>query len=65
MKMVTVKPAQSKRVRDPAAGFELLPESGRRVELDSFWARRLADADVELVTEPEPAAVKPQPDKGA
>jgi hypothetical protein len=50
-KTMTIKPAHGLRVRTPDGG--LLPESGATVERNSYWIRRLDDADViEVVTGP-------------
>jgi hypothetical protein len=50
-----VKPVEGRLVRDPVTK-EPLPKSGRYVEDSSFWRRRIAKGDVELVPEPESKA---------
>lgn len=46
---VTLKPAEGRRVRDPATG-EPLGEAGAAVVLTPYWRRRLDDSDVVEVT---------------
>ncbi|MFP1739781.1 MULTISPECIES: DUF2635 domain-containing protein [Lonsdalea] len=43
-----VKPKDGRSVPDPARG-DVLPESGRNVEGNVYWYRRLNDGDVEIV----------------
>ena len=64
MKFAILKPAEGCRVKDPR-DYSLLPESGRRVRMDTYWRRRIADKSVEVlsslaVVEDEPS----QPDEG-
>lgn len=49
---MTVKPAAGLIVRDPDTGEKLKPD-GETKPRNSYWLRRLADRDVEIV---EPAA---------
>lgn len=44
-----IKPAEGRRVRDPATGRPL-PAAGETVPRNTYWDRRLADADVVLIT---------------
>lgn len=53
-----VKPRCGYTIRDPATR-QPLPEAGRRVEPSSFWLRRLAAGDVEMVEGPKPLVKKP------
>ncbi len=53
-----IKPKKGRSVPDPVRG-DLLPEKGRNVEESTYWHRRIADADVELVS---PEAEKPVAD---
>jgi hypothetical protein len=46
-----VKPAVGCLVRDPVT-YEALPEEGKLVEMNSYWVRKVAAGDIELV---EPA----------
>jgi hypothetical protein len=41
-------------VRNPATGLPL-PAAGAEVEMNTFWARRLRDGDVEEFTPPKAA----------
>lgn len=49
-----VKPNAGRAVRDPVKGM-LLPISGAEVPDNTFWRRRLRDADVSLSTAASPA----------
>lgn len=40
-----IKPVKGRSVPDPARG-DLLPESGRNVDKNSYWLRRLAAGDI-------------------
>jgi hypothetical protein len=51
-----VKPNAGRAVRDPVKGI-LLPISGAEVPDNTFWRRRLRDADVSLSAAATPAAV--------
>lgn len=60
MKVINIAPVEGRLVRDPATGREIegpTPVNGD----DGFWIRRLADGDVEEVTE----NAESQPKKGA
>jgi hypothetical protein len=46
-----VKPAVGCLVRDPVT-YEALPEEGKLVEMNSYWVRKEAAGDIEIV---EPA----------
>lgn len=48
MEKVYVKPAQGLKIRDDKTK-QFLPESGKVVELTSYWVRRLQCGDVLLV----------------
>ncbi|WP_171454581.1 DUF2635 domain-containing protein [Serratia marcescens] len=59
-----VKPAKGRSVPDPARG-DLLPVSGRNVEANQYWLRRLAVGDIEPVTQgKEVAKANPKADEG-
>ena len=47
-KVIFVKPVDGLRVRDPKTR-DLLPEHGKRVEMSSFWARRIEEKSVEVI----------------
>ena len=49
-KIVLVKPTKVSRVRDPKSN-NILSSDGLRVEMNSFWGRRIKDGSVELVDE--------------
>jgi len=53
-----VKPVSGRPVPDPAIG-DLLPESGRQVEANQYWFRRLQDGDVTEGEAPKEPAAKP------
>ncbi|WP_081297895.1 MULTISPECIES: DUF2635 domain-containing protein [unclassified Gilliamella] len=44
-----IKPINNKQVYDPDNG-DYLPKGGRHVEFNQYWARRLANNDVEETT---------------
>ncbi len=45
-----VRPAAGKKLRDPRTRLRV-PEAGLEVsDSDTFWARRIADGDAEVVT---------------
>ncbi len=46
-----VKPAPRLLVRDPVTKFQL-PAEGREVQATSYWLRRIASGDVQLVDAP-------------
>lgn len=52
-----VKPAAGLLVRDPQTKFPL-PAEGREVQPTSYWLRRVASGDVELVEAPEESAIE-------
>lgn len=57
---IFVKPKDGKRVMDPATKRALLPEGGL-VEKTSYWMRRLAGGEVELVEQKQSTpVVKPK-----
>ncbi|WP_081295693.1 DUF2635 domain-containing protein [Gilliamella sp. Fer4-1] len=43
-----IKPINNKQVYDPDNG-DYLPKVGRHVEFNQYWARRLANNDVEEI----------------
>lgn len=45
MAFVFLKPAPGRKVRDPVTRLHL-PDSGKRVQISTYWTRRLADGDV-------------------
>ena len=47
-----VKPNAGLDVPDPERG-DLLPESGRSVDRNQYWLRRIKDGDVILSTKPK------------
>jgi hypothetical protein len=48
-----VKPAPGLKVRLPDNPRAFLPDEGAEVERDSFWMRRLFDADVVIADAPK------------
>ena len=64
MDMRHVKPAPGRKVREPRTRLHL-PEAGKEVAWTPYWARRLNDGDIILVT-PEaqaPAAETQKPSR--
>lgn len=57
MRIITIKPADGRLVRDPATGREIT-EPARVDGDDGFWIRRIADGDVVEVLEQPKAATK-------
>ena len=56
MRIITIKPAEGRLVRDPATGREIT-EPVRVDGDDGFWIRRIADGDVvEVVDQPKVTA---------
>lgn len=55
MAMVKVKPKQGLKIRNPK-NMEFLPEHGCKVEMSTYWARRIQCGDVVLVEDKKPAA---------
>lgn len=45
MKQIKVKPAPGREVPDPQR-MDTIPQDGRLVEHNQYWARRIADGDV-------------------
>ncbi|WP_165184716.1 DUF2635 domain-containing protein [Caulobacter soli] len=43
---VLVAPAAGRRVRDPAAGYQVVPDEGKAVAWSTHWARLKADDDI-------------------
>ena len=73
MTILHVKPAEGRAVLDPRTR-KPLPPAGRRVEVDAYWRRRLADGDIVIVpagastgapadAEPAELVAKPAPRK--
>jgi|LNAP01.1.fsa_nt_gb hypothetical protein len=56
-----VKPAVGCLVRDPVT-YEALPVEGKLVEMNSYWVRKAAAGDIEIV-EPAVQDLKPKGDK--
>ena len=50
LKTAVIRPTRDLIIPDPATGHPL-PEAGRRVVMDLYWRRRIAQGDVELVKE--------------
>lgn len=48
MSTVHIAPLAGKLVRDPKS-YEVLPPEGKRVELNSYWQRRISMGDCEIV----------------
>jgi len=48
MSTVLLKPQAGMSIRTPRG--DLLPQEGREEELDSYWRRRIADGDVEVMS---------------
>jgi hypothetical protein len=48
MKIVHIRPVNGSRVLDPVQNLPL-PEEGQPVELTTYWKRRLAAGEVEIV----------------
>lgn len=57
MKIITIKPADGRLVRDPVSGREIT-EPVRVDGDDGFWIRRIADGDVVEVTDQPKASAK-------
>ncbi len=57
MKIITIKPADGRLVRDPATGREVT-ETVRVDGDDGFWVRRIADGDVVVVNDQPKASDK-------
>ena len=65
MKRIFIKPTPlvidgetlARKVRKPVGGY--LAADGEEVNDDTYWQRRLADKEVELVQSAPPAAVSP------
>ena len=51
-----IKPAPGCRVLDPDNFYRPIPPEGAIVGDSTHWQRRLADGDIEIVTEEVPAA---------
>lgn len=57
MKTAILKPAEGVKLFDPKTN-QFLPKSGKRVTLDQYWTRRIADGGAILVEEkPEKKSV--------
>ena len=54
MTILHVKPVEGRAVLDPRTRAPL-PPAGRRVEVDAYWRRRLADGDIVIVPNGVPA----------
>lgn len=52
---IFVKPKDGKRVIDPATK-RVLPSEGASVEKTSYWMRRLANGEIEIVQQSAPVA---------
>lgn len=51
-KIVKIRPSKKGLIiRMPNAIDEILPEEGRRVEYNNYWANRVKDGDAEIVTD--------------
>lgn len=63
MNTKTLRPNAGRHVVNPETGHALA-ENGERVELTTYWRRRLSDGDVVEVTPPaRPARSAPRPAK--
>lgn len=49
MSQKTIKPVAGRRVRQPDG--TLIPETGKAVVWNAFWARRLRDGDITVMDE--------------
>ena len=58
MKIVTIKPVAGRLILMPELGFQPVPEAGAPVELNSFYAKAIADGDVQIVNAVQPAQSK-------
>jgi len=58
-----IRAKKGRSVPDPVRG-DLLPEKGRNVEESTYWHRRIADGDVELVSTEEAKPVADTKKKG-
>ena len=47
-KIVFVKPLEGVRIRDPKTR-DVLPENGKRVELNTYWSRRIKENSVIII----------------
>ena len=54
MARVQLRPAEGRRVRDPASG-DVMPAEGMEVTMDIYWRRRLDDGDVVVVPARKPS----------
>ena len=50
MEIKILKPIGGAKIRDPKTK-EFLPEDGRRVEMTTYWNRRIQDGTVTVVSE--------------
>ena len=48
---IHVKPRLGMRVRNPEAGFDVMPPDGESVPRNQYWMTMLAEGSVELVGE--------------
>lgn len=62
-RMIMIRPAEGKKIRDPRNGKPLPADRDMRVELGSYWLRRLKDGDVYEVKEKKASKKKPEPKK--
>lgn len=49
MQILTLRPAPGRVVPDPERGQQPLVAEGRRVEITTYWQRRIDDNDVVVV----------------
>lgn len=52
-----LKPKNGKKIPDPQRG-DMLPETGRNIDINQYWQRRLNDDDVEEVKPDKPKKEK-------
>ncbi len=50
MEIKILKPVNGAKIRDPKTK-EFLPEDGKRVEMTTYWNRRIQDGTVKVVSE--------------
>lgn len=59
MEIKHLRPAPGRVVPDPERGFAPLAPEGRRVEVTTYWQRRIDDNDVIDGPAEQPAEVQP------
>jgi hypothetical protein len=55
---VMIKPKNGLIMRDPDDGLKLIPETGKKVVWSSFWIKRAAAGEIEIIDEIKTAPKK-------